>query len=399
MTIDGETSSGAGTINWQFIIGNNHCVDYDGTGANFRSNTFRYLEFAQMTDDANDGGSESRKVLNGAGVTDGTVVEYCFFHDNNGHSEIQASALTADWGVVRVHHNIFSNVTINVLSGGHGTDFNDNTVDGDDSLLPYDIIHYYGGAGDFMRFFRCYNNSIRNDEQMIFLENHTGYGMTNIHIWNNVFGNETRGEGSPVMFEDNDDVTNDGIVVANNTFVSTGYGVRMYNANTTTWAGAIIRNNLFYDMVAGEIYWQNAGGQQTVNTWTPDTAVVLDNNLIYRTNGAIEVRWQTGTAGQSQAYTSWSGDWPTHHPTMTNNAAGDPLFASGGYTLSSNSPAIGAGYALNSLFTTDIRGLTRGAAWDIGAYEFAAGEPEEPPAAVSGSATAVRVNVGTLIRR
>ena len=62
----------------------------------------------------------------------------------------------------------------------------------------------------------------------------------------------------------------------------------------------------------------------------------------------------------------------------------------------------GAGYALNSLFTTDIAGTVRGAAWDIGAYEFAEGEgvgPEDPPAAVPGNATALRVNVGRLFVR
>jgi hypothetical protein len=40
------------------------------------------------------------------------------------------------------------------------------------------------------------------------------------------------------------------------------------------------------------------------------------------------------------------------------------------FHLQSTSPAIGAGAVLSSLFTTDKNGVARGAAWDIGAYEY-----------------------------
>ena len=48
---------------------------------------------------------------------------------------------------------------------------------------------------------------------------------------------------------------------------------------------------------------------------------------------------------------------------------------------STGSPLIGRGLALNQLFATDMRGLTRGSQWDIGPFEFQAGEPVQllPP--------------------
>lgn len=53
----------------------------------------------------------------------------------------------------------------------------------------------------------------------------------------------------------------------------------------------------------------------------------------------------------------------------------DPLLDSN-YKLTAGSPAIGVGANLNSYFTTDFDGTTRGTTWDIGAYEY---EPPPPP--------------------
>lgn len=52
---------------------------------------------------------------------------------------------------------------------------------------------------------------------------------------------------------------------------------------------------------------------------------------------------------------------------------GDPKFVNESaldYRLLTGSPLIGAALSQASAFTVDIRGVTRGAAWDIGAYEF-----------------------------
>ncbi len=59
----------------------------------------------------------------------------------------------------------------------------------------------------------------------------------------------------------------------------------------------------------------------------------------------------------------------------------DPIFVdpeNGDFRLQAGSPAIGAGTALNGTFTTDYNGVTRGASWDIGAYEYYSGQPITP---------------------
>lgn len=62
--------------------------------------------------------------------------------------------------------------------------------------------------------------------------------------------------------------------------------------------------------------------------------------------------------------------------------AGVPSFvdpASDFHYATNNSVGVGAGLALNSLFTTDKDGVTRGATWDDGAYQFVGSVTNLPP--------------------
>jgi hypothetical protein len=60
----------------------------------------------------------------------------------------------------------------------------------------------------------------------------------------------------------------------------------------------------------------------------------------------------------------------------------------GNWALQSGSPAIGAGVQLNSIFTTDILGTTRGAVWDMGAFQ----SMNPPTVAPSNVHTAITVH-------
>jgi hypothetical protein len=89
---------------------------------------------------------------------------------------------------------------------------------------------------------------------------------------------------------------------------------------------------------------------------SPDTITTHSNNL-----------WYNGGDGNPASAPTWD----------TSPITTDPLFVNAGggnLNLSLSSPAIGAGVELNSVFATDLNGVVRGATWDIGAYEYEAGE-------------------------
>lgn len=79
---------------------------------------------------------------------------------------------------------------------------------------------------------------------------------------------------------------------------------------------------------------------------------------------------------------------------------GDPGFldpANEDMRISENSVLIAEAQNNNSLFLTDKAGATRGASWDIGAFEFDASDPTTPPTAPSGlsatTASDIRINL------
>jgi len=117
-----------------------------------------------------------------------------------------------------------------------------------------------------------------------------------------------------------------------------------------------IKNNICFQNKLYGIYFYAATG----------SGVVMDHNLIYG-NGAGD-------------YSSFSNGGSKVTYTLGTTISSDPLFvteASAGFDahLSTNSPAIGAGYNFNSLFTTDMAGTARpsNGAWDLGSYVFGAG--------------------------
>lgn len=85
-----------------------------------------------------------------------------------------------------------------------------------------------------------------------------------------------------------------------------------------------------------------------------------------------------------------------------NGVAGDPKFsnvssAPYAFDLQSDSTAVNAGAAIGALYNTDVASVSRpqGAAWDIGAYEYASGggDVTVPTASLSIAATATSLTV------
>ena len=197
-----------------------------------------------------------------------------------------------------------------------------------------------------------------------------GEPTTNWAIYGNVFRDSNMEPERAITVREGADGTGP-LYIYNNTFVNFYTGISVECTNLNPDAESYIYNNLFVAMGAGGAI-ALPGGEDSVSA---------DYNLITNSYALFLDAGETNVL-ESPYEWQWVRD----------------------LRLVEGCAAIGAGTNLGSAFGTDIRGLTRGDTWDIGAYEFAEGEepepePEDPPAVVPGSASAVRVNVGRLIRR
>ena len=134
--------------------------------------------------------------------------------------------------------------------------------------------------------------------------------------------------------------------------------------------GGQVFNNIFLDCgVAGNL--NNGNGWYYFDTTL--TNVAADYNYVGKDGyKAIETDPQHRAVGSSGGWDKFSW-WEVHGIN-----GGNPMLVSEtqlDFRLQSGSPLINRALPLNQWFTTDIRGLTRGSQWDIGAYEFQAGEP------------------------
>jgi hypothetical protein len=150
-------------------------------------------------------------------------------------------------------------------------------------------------------------------------------------IYNNIIHDIPNGEGINLYWDG-------GSQVYNNTIYNMG-GVGIVSGNS---AGNIVRNNIVYNVtepVDGDFY----------SYTSPDTTT-YSNNLCARSGRGCAVVGNPGFV--------------------------DP--ANGDFRLASNSPAIGIGADLSSVFTTDFNDTTRTVPWDIGALKSGVVGPSKP---------------------
>lgn len=159
--------------------------------------------------------------------------------------------------------------------------------------------------------------------------------------------------------------------------------------------GLLVYNNLIYNN--GTATSGNAYGIKCNNV----VAAGLYNNTIYNNkswgigvgdnsaggaNGTLvknNITWQNGLGPITTGFTG------TVNTVLTTNLSTNPSFtnpAAFDLTLLNGSAAINTGTSLSSIFTTDYLGVSRpqGAAWDIGAYEFAVSGDTTAPATPTG---------------
>lgn len=154
-----------------------------------------------------------------------------------------------------------------------------------------------------------------------------------------------------------------GLEIYNNTiYGNTNHGLRL-QVNTGSTLSAVVTNNIMS---------HNAGYDFYIDTTTGLT-LAADYNLYYRASGNSWYR-----AGAITSFANWQALGYD-----ANGINSDPLFtdtSTTNFTLTASSPARNAGVTIGA-FSVDRIGTTRpqGAAWDIGAFEYAAeGSPASP---------------------
>lgn len=162
-------------------------------------------------------------------------------------------------------------------------------------------------------------------------------------------------------------------LIANNVlaYSKKGAGIVIWGPRVTN---ARIENNIFYEN------WQSSGSGVNGINWVRccSTGVQIRNNIFYATAPGATA-W-IGGAVQEVHYTQSGNLVNTDNPQFTNAPAALP--ASPNFALNERSPAIDKGLLLTTT-RIDFDGTTRpqGRAYDIGAYEYSAGNNTKSPAA------------------
>ena len=240
---------------------------------------------------------------------------------------------------------------------------------------------FAGGSSVAVTNLQFYNNRFYGNWQTATALLYSNGWTSGTLVYNNVFSFENT---TPVQnifspgFVDfgNNDAS---IQVYNNTFANNnmhgfggGYGLGAASAiavlSPVSGTTVVIKNNIF-SLTQIDI---NVDAHATLtadyNLHYPDTSASYGELVYFGSN-----QYKTLAAAQAAGY-------ETHSP-----AVGDPRFinvgngttGSANWQLQASSRAIGAAGQL-TLFTADLFGTTRGAAWDIGAYQYTVSLPGAP---------------------
>jgi hypothetical protein len=177
-----------------------------------------------------------------------------------------------------------------------------------------------------------------------------GKSLSGIAIYNNlIYSNEGHGIG---VWSTAGTSTLSDIKILNNTVSTNGQsGINFSTGAATPISGVVIQNNIILN---------NTGTGIVLPSYV--TVTSLDYNLHY-TSGTL-----ASYQGSSKSWAQWQALGLDAHGVNSN----PNLDAS--YIPQEGSPAIGVAN-VRAEFTVDKAGVVRGAAWDIGAYEYVAASP------------------------
>ena len=218
-------------------------------------------------------------------------------------------------------------------------------------------------------------------------------GGTSANIWNNTFVHTVKTRTVFIAGARGAPHTPQVARIYNNTFLQR-YEKAIGVSQTIPMHTLDIRNNVFVDVENG------SGANTLLHFEVADVAtnLTVDYNFYCSSNtsGDYVVWTGVGTGGITmlQANGQEAHGLASSTPKLADISYGTgPQCNLNDLRLASNSPAIGAGLAFNSFFTGDKNGVTRGAVWDMGAFEYAAGAP---PGGATNVLNVGTVNAGTL---
>jgi len=262
---------------------------------------------------------------------------------------------------------------------GNYVDINGFEVDGSRCTSCVDGI-YMGGSYD-----RVINTHVHNIANNIPCLSHGAAGIIGDHYYggtrNDVIRNVVANIGVvPCTFHQGIYMSTSGVVVNNIVNNVSAYGIHLWHDATNV---TVVNNTVFNNGSPGS----DGGGimigsGEYYNFSGPGDHNTVSNNIIYNNKGAgIQ---ENGNTGKHNTYTNNlvygnTTDWSLQNGLMhTNTITADPRFVNylangtGNYHLAAGSPAIDRGIEAFYVPTKDfgLRRRPRGAASDIGAYEY-----------------------------
>jgi hypothetical protein len=208
-----------------------------------------------------------------------------------------------------------------------------------------------------------------------------GTNVSYLKIYNNTFRILTQVDDLPQFLRfyatASAQLTLSNIVIANNTFIDNPFQAITfdnYNGGNPTATGIEIKNNIFYNCGNGLSTLPIFNAAISSGTgFSLGAGFLFANNVYYKSGGAYMT-----FEGVSSTVAAWvsanePGTGKTNQPlfvSYTANASANDLNLSASDTVAKDS-AVTLSY-----FSTDKAGATRGATWDIGAFEYGG----EPPA-------------------
>lgn len=183
-----------------------------------------------------------------------------------------------------------------------------------------------------------------------------------IQVYNNIFLLDPQANGHISIGGTNVSATNQNILIANNTFVTSERAVYVSSGDQDQ---IIIKNNVFYHQTSS-----TSGHPILLTSSVVD--LQSNNNLFFSnvsplSNTSVVYNGSYRTLSNWQAYSGEDANSILADPQVV-SVSGTPSLSD--VRPTSSSPLIGAGENLSSYFTTDRDGVSRGSTWDIGAYEF-----------------------------